>query len=77
MHQELNTIALDKCKSITEAFVNCSKEYGLLVVWKCRGLNKQLNDCLHEYTNDEAFQAFKKGREENIPIVPANIVAEN
>ncbi|KDO24029.1 hypothetical protein SPRG_10817 [Saprolegnia parasitica CBS 223.65] len=69
LHQELNSIALEKCYAKTKAFVDCSHEHGLLVVWKCRQHNADLNACLHEYTNPEAFAAFKASRTEEIPLV--------
>ncbi|OQR93864.1 hypothetical protein THRCLA_08325 [Thraustotheca clavata] len=69
LHQELNTIALKKCYDKTKAFVDCSHEHGLLVVFKCRQQNADLNACLHEYTNPEAYEKFKASKTEALPLV--------
>ena len=66
LRKELNDIALQKCRDQVENFVACSKEVGLLVVFKCREQNAEMNQCLRQYTNDEAFQEFKKEREKTI-----------
>jgi hypothetical protein len=33
-----------------------------MVIFKCRSLNKEMNDCLHEQTNETAFEAYKAKR---------------
>ena len=66
LRKELNDIALQKCRDRVENFVECSREVGLLVVFKCREQNADMNKCLRQYTNDEAFHDFKKKREKTI-----------
>ncbi|KAF0694486.1 Aste57867_14654 [Aphanomyces stellatus] len=67
--QELNAIALANCRDKTAAFVECSKEHGMMVVFKCREQNRILNECLHEYTSKEALEALKANKMNEIPVV--------
>ncbi|CAK4702728.1 hypothetical protein LEN26_009033 [Aphanomyces euteiches] len=69
LKQELNAIALQKCREYTSAFVECSKENGMMVVFKCREQNRVLNECLHQYTNKEALEALRAEKLNEIPVV--------
>lgn len=51
---------------MTEKFALCAKEYNLLVVFKCRGHNKAMNDCLHQFTGDEQFQLYREKRAKEV-----------
>ncbi|KAJ8600686.1 hypothetical protein CTAYLR_008315 [Chrysophaeum taylorii] len=57
--KELSAIALKKCDSHLKAFSDCAKANNLLVVFQCRKENREMNACLHQYTNDDAFEAYK------------------
>ncbi len=59
-------MALDQCKPKIEEFVKCSKESGLLVVFKCRDHNKAMNECLNSYNTKEKFEEYKKKREAEV-----------
>ena len=57
-----NERALDLCKDKMKAFADCAKEKGLMVVVACRKQNTAMNKCLSSFTNEEAFQEWKKTR---------------
>mmetsp|Transcript_8098 Transcript_8098/g.14299 ORF Transcript_8098/g.14299 Transcript_8098/m.14299 type:complete len:102 (+) Transcript_8098:33-338(+) len=67
LQNELNSIALHKCKDKVEAFASCAKENGILVVFKCSHLNRAMNDCLNSYTNKEALEVYRVEREQSVP----------
>eukprot|EP00520_Triparma_pacifica_P008056 CAMPEP_0118661512 /NCGR_PEP_ID=MMETSP0785-20121206/16320_1 /TAXON_ID=91992 /ORGANISM="Bolidomonas pacifica, Strain CCMP 1866" /LENGTH=77 /DNA_ID=CAMNT_0006554959 /DNA_START=134 /DNA_END=367 /DNA_ORIENTATION=- len=62
LRKELNAIAINNCKDKAQAFGDCAKEQGILVVFRCRSQNNALNACLSSYTNPEAFEKFKAKR---------------
>ena len=66
LRKELNDIALQQCRDKVETFVKCSKASGLLVVFKCRAENETMNACLQEYTNETAFEEYRKKRQDHI-----------
>lgn len=66
MRQELNDIATAKCRPITEKFAICAKEQGLLVVFRCRQQNRDMNECLAQYTNEAQFNAYRAQKERDI-----------
>lgn len=35
-------------------------ERSISVVWACRQLNKDMNECLHQYTTDEELEKWKE-----------------
>lgn len=66
LRQELNDIAIAKCRDITSSFAACAQEQGMLVVFKCRAQNKAMNDCLHQFTGDEKFQEYREKRSKDV-----------
>ncbi|RLN94897.1 hypothetical protein BBJ28_00023547 [Nothophytophthora sp. Chile5] len=66
LRQELNDIAISKCRGITEKFAQCAKESGYMVIFKCRQHNKDMNACLHQYTNPEQFKIYCDKREKDV-----------
>ena len=59
-----NERALSLCEDKLKAFADCAKEKGLMVVVSCRKQNTAMNKCLQSYTNEDAFQEWKKSRGE-------------
>lgn len=57
-------MAIDKCRDHIQAFGKCAEEQGLLVVFKCRQFNKDLNACMQIHNSHEAFDEYKKANEE-------------
>lgn len=66
VRKELSMIATKKCDSFLKAFSECAKEQNLMVVFNCRKHNREMNECLHQYTNDEAFEAYKLKRSQEL-----------
>ncbi|KAL4086654.1 hypothetical protein PRIC1_013716 [Phytophthora ramorum] len=66
LRQELSDIAIAKCRSVSEKFAECAKANGLMVVFKCRENNRELNACLHQYTNAEQFEIYRQRREKEM-----------
>lgn len=66
LRQELSDIAIAKCRDVSEKFAECAKANGFKVVFKCRDHNKALNECLHQFTNDEQFEIYRKKREKEM-----------
>ena len=60
--KELSAIATKKCDSTLAAFAKCAETNGLLVVFNCREENRKMNACLNQYTNDAAFEEYKRQR---------------
>lgn len=63
MRREFKEAAIKKCDHHLKAFGQCAQENGLLVVFKCRELNKKINECMVENNSDEKFQAWLKENE--------------
>ncbi|GBG28091.1 COX assembly mitochondrial protein-like [Hondaea fermentalgiana] len=64
MAQRLRTIFLkearERCKDETEAFVECAREHNLMVIFKCRHLNKAMNECVSQYTSTEQWEEYRQ-----------------
>ena len=58
---DLLIIMLKQCKEKVEAFVNCSKAEGLMVVFRCRGHNNAMNACLGRFNTPENWEKVKDG----------------
>jgi hypothetical protein len=76
LRQELNDIALTKCRDITAQFAECARANGYLVAFRCREQNHAMNECLHQYTNEEQFTVYREKREKEIAAqVAADLAA--
>jgi COX assembly protein 1 len=60
--QELNLVARKKCDEKIKAFADCAEVNGLMVVFRCREHNDLMNNCLHQYTNEAAFDVFRRAK---------------
>ncbi|KAL7467552.1 hypothetical protein ACHAXS_007801 [Conticribra weissflogii] len=58
MKREFKEEAIKKCEHHVKNFGKCAQENGLLVVFKCRDLNKKINECMMEHNSEEKFQAY-------------------
>lgn len=54
--------ARDQCHETTEAFVECSKANGLMVVLRCREENTAMNACTHKLTSDEHWKEYRRAK---------------
>mmetsp|Transcript_20408 Transcript_20408/g.26061 ORF Transcript_20408/g.26061 Transcript_20408/m.26061 type:complete len:117 (+) Transcript_20408:112-462(+) len=52
--------ARDKCKEKVEIFVECARENNLLVIFKCRQQNREMNDCVGQYTSEAKWNEYRK-----------------
>eukprot|EP00568_Trieres_chinensis_P007512 CAMPEP_0183291172 /NCGR_PEP_ID=MMETSP0160_2-20130417/676_1 /TAXON_ID=2839 ORGANISM="Odontella Sinensis, Strain Grunow 1884" /NCGR_SAMPLE_ID=MMETSP0160_2 /ASSEMBLY_ACC=CAM_ASM_000250 /LENGTH=108 /DNA_ID=CAMNT_0025451933 /DNA_START=148 /DNA_END=474 /DNA_ORIENTATION=- len=66
MRREFKDMALEKCREHVHAFGKCAEESGLMVVFKCRQFNKDLNACMATYNSNEAFEAYKATHKEEL-----------
>lgn len=60
LRKELKEISLAKCKDQVQAFGKCAEEKGLMVVWTCQPLFKEVNACLAIHNSEEEWQKYKK-----------------
>ncbi|CAI5464958.1 unnamed protein product [Closterium sp. Yama58-4] len=44
--------ALKECAREIEAYADCVRGRVFSIVWACRAHATELNECLHQYTND-------------------------
>ena len=66
LRKELKEIALVKCKTHVNSFGKCAQENGLWVVWSCRPLLKELNDCLSIHNSEEEWEKYKSLHQDEI-----------
>ena len=66
MKREFKEEAIKKCEVHLKNFGQCAQESGLMVVFKCRDLNKKINECMHEHNSPEKFQAYLKEHEDEL-----------
>ncbi|GMH04303.1 hypothetical protein Nepgr_006142 [Nepenthes gracilis] len=59
LRSKMKKKALKECDHLTSKYAECSSGRTLSVVWKCRQQAKELNDCLHQYTNDAVMEEMK------------------
>eukprot|EP01083_Nonionella_stella_P245273 852729_1 len=64
LRREFKDMAIDKCRTEINAFGKCAQDTGLLVVFKCRHLNKALGECMAVHNSHEAFDKYKEENEE-------------
>jgi len=57
---EFKQDALDKCQLQLQAFAECGKESGLMVVWNCQEFQKDVHDCMKLYMSDDQWELYKK-----------------
>ena len=53
-------LAREACRMDLEAFVACTREHGISVVWKCRSLRDELNTCLKPHSSKEVLDQMKR-----------------
>ncbi|KAJ1451083.1 hypothetical protein M885DRAFT_530659 [Pelagophyceae sp. CCMP2097] len=62
VRKELHQIAISKCKDTFKAYRDCSIRENMMVVFNCRAEIRGMNECLGQYTNDAALEAYKAKR---------------
>lgn len=66
MKREFKEAAIKTCNPHLKNFGKCAQDNGLLVVFKCRDLNRKINECMMEHNSEEKFQAFLKENESEL-----------
>ena len=66
MKREFKEEAIKKCEVHLKNFGQCAQESGLLVVFKCRELNKKINECMAEHNSPEKFEEFLKANQHEL-----------
>ncbi len=59
LRREFKDMAVEKCRTEINAFGKCAQESGLMVVWSCRHLNKEIQNCMAVHNSHEAFEQYK------------------
>ncbi|GJP36244.1 hypothetical protein CLOM_g20777 [Closterium sp. NIES-68] len=52
--------ALKECHKEIEAYAECVRGRVFSIVWACRAHSNDLNNCLHQYTNDAVLDQYKR-----------------
>ncbi|XP_009601670.1 uncharacterized protein LOC107771501 [Nicotiana tabacum] len=60
LRSKMKQKALQQCNHYTAKYAECASGRTLSVVWQCRKQAKELNGCLHQYTNDSVLEEMKK-----------------
>ncbi|XP_077240006.1 cytochrome c oxidase biogenesis protein Cmc1-like protein [Tasmannia lanceolata] len=60
LRSKMKQKALKECDRYTSKYAECAVGRTISVVWQCRKQAKELNDCLHQYTNDSILEEMKK-----------------
>jgi hypothetical protein len=62
LKKEFLHLQREKCKESMTAFAVCAKQAGFMVTFRCRDAMNIANECLHQYTTDEQYAAFKRDK---------------
>ncbi|CAL5185766.1 unnamed protein product [Lathyrus oleraceus] len=60
LRSKMKNKALKECGEYTKKYAECALGRTLSVVWQCRQQAKELNNCLHQFTNDSVLEEMKK-----------------
>ncbi|XP_004233498.2 uncharacterized protein [Solanum lycopersicum] len=60
LRSKMKQKALKECDRYTTKYAECASGRTISVVWQCRKQAKELNECLHQYTNDSVLEEMKK-----------------
>ncbi|XP_002516747.2 uncharacterized protein DDB_G0275933 [Ricinus communis] len=60
LRSKMKQKALKECGELTSKYAQCASGRTLSVVWQCRKQAKELNNCLHQFTNDAVLEEMKR-----------------
>jgi hypothetical protein len=66
MRREFKDSAVDKCREQINSFGKCAQENGLLVVFKCRAVNKEMNECMRIHNSEEEFKKYLEAHKDEL-----------
>ncbi|PWN97926.1 hypothetical protein FA09DRAFT_330090 [Tilletiopsis washingtonensis] len=58
--KETKAEALKKCDALVREFAECSTGRTVSIAWACRGQHKALQNCLKQYTSEEAMDIKRR-----------------
>ncbi|KMZ68528.1 Cytochrome c oxidase biogenesis protein Cmc1-like [Zostera marina] len=59
LRSKMKKNALKMCNVQSKLYAECAAGRTISVVWHCRKQAKELNSCLHQYTNDLVLEEMK------------------
>lgn len=62
LRKEFLAMARKKCDPLVAMYAKCAKEQGLLVPFKCREENRQMESCLSAFTTNDRYALYKEAR---------------
>ncbi|CAI7852905.1 unnamed protein product, partial [Closterium sp. NIES-53] len=60
LRSKMKERALKECAREIEAYADCVRGRVFSIVWACRAHATELNQCLHQYTNDAVLDQYKR-----------------
>ncbi|KAF9663965.1 hypothetical protein SADUNF_Sadunf17G0106900 [Salix dunnii] len=60
LRSKMKQKALKQCEEYASKYAQCASGRTLSVVWQCRKQAKELNECLHQFTNDAVLEEMKR-----------------
>ncbi|XP_023549716.1 uncharacterized protein DDB_G0275933 [Cucurbita pepo subsp. pepo] len=60
LRSKMKQKAMKECDHYASKYAECAYGRTLSVVFKCRDQAKELNNCLHQYTNDTVLEEMKR-----------------
>ncbi|XP_031107876.1 uncharacterized protein DDB_G0275933-like [Ipomoea triloba] len=60
LRSKMKQKALKECDEYAAKYAECATGKTISVVWQCRKQAKELNNCLHQYTNESVLEEMKK-----------------
>ena len=70
MRRDFKADAMKKCDLQIGALAECIKDEGLLAPYKCREIQKDVNECMTVYNSEERFRLYVKEHEDEIQNKP-------
>ncbi|EXB97170.1 hypothetical protein L484_008660 [Morus notabilis] len=60
LRSKMKQKALKECDHYALKYAECATGRTISVVWQCRQQAKELNNCLHQHTNDAVLEKMKR-----------------
>jgi Cytochrome c oxidase biogenesis protein Cmc1 like len=70
LRKEFKADALKECDLQVGAFAECIKTEGLWAPFRCRDIQKDVNDCMSFYNSEERFAVYLKNHQDDLDNKP-------
>ncbi|CAN6478775.1 unnamed protein product [Victoria cruziana] len=60
LRSKMKEKALKECNDYVAKYAECAKGRTISVAWRCRQQANELNECLHQYTNDSVLEDMRR-----------------